>query len=83
MKKTYVAPELEAEVYELDMNIAGNCNIHVSNGPGSDTEPACDDYVTPFSLMTAKGVTTDFYEASDKTSPCDCYTTAGGQYWTS
>lgn len=82
MKKSYVAPELQAEVYELDMNIAGNCAIHVSNGPGSDTEPVCEDYVSPFRLMTASGLTTNFYETGGGPE-CDCYTTAGGQYWTS
>ncbi len=81
MKKSYVAPELCAEVYELSMSIAG-CGIPVTDGPESpDGKPACSDYQDPFAApaRSARRQNVQFWDDEE----CDCYTTAGqyGGYW--
>lgn len=80
MKKTYTAPTLEVEIYELDQSIASNCGIVVSNGPAEGSHEACEDYVAPFSLRTTGVYNVSFYEDTN----CDCYTTGQDSgYWTS
>lgn len=83
MKKVYMAPALEIEIYELDANIANHCDVKVLNGPGAIGHEQCLDFPDPFltdsySIQGNKNV--NFYD--DQT--CDCYTSGGnGQYWTS
>lgn len=89
MKKTYVAPDLEIERYELDASIASNCATVVNMGDyGADPskgENVCQDYLD----KVGKGSTTDWsmrqpYNVSFWENTCDCYTTAGGAgYFTS
>ena len=67
MKKTYETPKAEVERYQLDASIASNCETVVHNGPQMNGYSQCSDYIDPF--------------YSEDT--CDCYTTAGGGYWTS
>jgi len=88
MKKRYVKPSIEMEVYELDASIAGNCGIVVDNGPAMGSHEVCesDAELAPFG---AAGIATfstrpiyniHFYEDTD----CDCYTTGSDNgYWTS
>lgn len=79
MKKAYVAPSLEIELYQLDANIAGNCAVVVTmgdyGGSGPD-EKFCEDYgnIVGISLMSAPPV----YNVNFWESTCDCYTTAQG-----
>ncbi|MBE6949034.1 MAG: hypothetical protein E7456_04230 [Ruminococcaceae bacterium] len=85
MKKNYIAPSMEVELFELDASIAANCEIIVSNGPAIGIHSQCHDYVDPFaSAFSARTINSNvnFYE--DTTQVCDCYTTGGaGAYWTS
>ena len=87
MKKVYVAPVLEIEVYQLDANIASHCGIVVDNGPviGNHVTP-CNDYKDPFAFDSSTAeinggpYNVEFYEDTN----CDCYTTGGDYgYWTS
>lgn len=88
MKKTYEAPDLEMEVYELDASIASHCGIVVHNGPAMGNHTTqCEDYYDPFATSTysaqkaAGPYNVQFYE--DEKS-CDCYTTGNDYgYWTS
>ena len=80
MKKAYVAPSLEIELYQLDANIAGNCTEVVNmGGPGSSNpdEPFCKEYgdIVGISLMSAPVYNVNFWE-----STCDCYTTAQAEF---
>lgn len=86
MKKVYIAPALEIEVYKLDANIASNCGIVVTNGPALGEHYLCDDYEDPFATSAASASSyslphnVQFYEDTN----CDCYTTGGDYgYWTS
>ena len=83
MKKTYVAPNLEIERYELDASIASHCGIVVSNGPALGAHEPCQDYKDPFAASSASYAlphNVQFYEDTN----CDCYTTGGDYgYWTS
>lgn len=88
MKKRYEKPLLEIEEYELNMSIAYNCAMVVSNGPAVGSHTLCSDYGAkdPFEMddegdavMAASVYNVSFYEES-----CDCYYSAGGEgYWTS
>ena len=84
MKKTYEAPELNIEVYQLDKMIASNCETVVQNGPGLLGHVQCDDYegdiwATQSARSTRHNV--NFYEDIET---CDCYTSGGdGKYWQS
>lgn len=78
MKRSYVAPTLEIELYELDQAIASNCGIVVKQGPAMGDHPECEGYVDPWgglSLMSAPPHNVNFYEDTN----CDCYT-SGGDY---
>ena len=81
LKKTYVAPELVSEEYQLNMSIASNCKQVVTNGPAIGGREQCDDYYDPHRrtrTMTAD-YNVGFYEDT-----CDCYTTGGDSgYWQS
>ena len=88
MKRTYVAPTLEVELYQLDQAIASNCHIIVDSGPAIASHKACDYFIEtdPFSLapggmgVMSRPHNVEFYD--DGT--CDCYYTGGdGKYWTS
>ncbi len=85
MKKRYEAPLLEVERYELDANIANNCEIIVTNGPAIGDHQLCEDYPDPFgaatySLNREAIHNVQFYEDTN----CDCYTTGSDYgYWTS
>lgn len=76
-KKLYEAPNLEIEKYELDMSIASNCEIVVSNGPAMGDHEECSDYDEPFSMARSAPYNVDFYEDTQ----CDCYTTGGYTGW--
>ena len=77
MKRSYVAPTLEMEPYELDQAIASNCGIVVEQGPAMGQHKQCEGYVDPWeglNLMAASGpYNVNFYEDTN----CDCYTTGG------
>ena len=76
MKRSYVAPTLEMELYELDQAIASNCGIIVKPGPAMEHHQECEGYVDPWgglSLMSAPPHNVNFYEDTN----CDCYTTGG------
>lgn len=78
MKRSYVAPTLEMELYELDQAIASNCGIVVKPGPAMGIHEECEGYVDPWEglrLMSAPSYNVDFYEDTN----CDCYT-SGGDY---
>lgn len=86
MKKFYMKPSIEVDIYSLDTSIASHCGIVVHNGPAIGNYEECDDYHDPFgsegaSIMNNKPVhNVQFYEDTN----CDCYTTGGDYgYWTS
>lgn len=86
MRKPYVAPQLEVEVYELSTSIASNCNVVVDNGPamwwGSEhqhQQSACQSYLNIVGGEVFVDVNVNFYD----TGCCDCYTTGSGSFWTS
>lgn len=86
MKKLYVAPTLEIELYELDASIASNCTEVVSNGPAVGNHKQCDDYKDPFAMSTMSlddeggPYNVQFYEDTN----CDCYySSSDNGYWTS
>ncbi|MCD8021123.1 MAG: hypothetical protein LUF92_16565 [Clostridiales bacterium] len=83
MKRPYVAPQLEVEVYELSTSIADNCGITVDNGPKMESigETGCSSYYDTFDddPMPASDYNVNFYNSE----VCDCYTTGSGNYWTS
>ena len=87
MKKVYMAPALEIEIYELDVNIASHCGIVVHNGPAEGSHEQCEDYNDPFAVQSFSAgdasiaaYNVHFYEDSN----CDCYTTGDDYgYWTS
>lgn len=88
MKKTYVAPNLEIELYELNASIANNCATVVNMGDygGGSGEPACNDYLDLVGKLNpdspspwSRPHNVSFWE-----NTCDCYTTASGDgYFTS
>lgn len=86
MKRAYVAPTLEVEIYQLDQAIASNCSIVVDSGPAMGSHRACDDFIDPFSVapggmsVMSLPYNVQFYEDTE----CDCYTTGGDYgYWQS
>lgn len=89
MKKLYIKPSVEVDIYSLDTSIASasHCGIVVSNGPELGNHKLCDDYKDkdPFgganaSIMSSTPKNVQFYEDTN----CDCYTTGGDYgYWTS
>lgn len=80
MKKTYETPKAEVERYQLDASIASNCETVVHNGP-QRTDTAVQRYHRPFETYSAPRSVHNVQFYSEDT--CDCYTTAGGGYWTS
>lgn len=84
MKRPYVAPQLEVEVYMLSTSIAQNCDVKVNNGPWIDYPGhehqgyVCSDYADLVGEDTA-AVNVNFYD----NGCCDCYTTGSGHFWTS
>ena len=83
MKKVYVAPALEIEVYRLDASIASNCEVVVvmgdHGGNVDDGEKYCSDYGEIVGIARI-GETADpnAYNVNFWENTCDCYTTAGG-----
>ena len=84
MKKQYMKPSIELEVYELDASIAGNCQVVVKVGPEMGDHAMCEGYEDPFGRATfslrSRPYNVNFYADTG----CDCYTT-GSDYgqWTS
>lgn len=81
MKKTYETPKAEVERYQLGASIASNCETVVHNGPQMNGYSQCSDYIDPFETYSAARSVHNVQFYSEDT--CDCYTTAGGGYWTS
>lgn len=85
MKKLYIKPSVEVDIYSLDTSIASHCHIVVSNGPAIGNHEQCHDYQDPFgganaSIMSSTPINVQFYDVTT----CDCYTTGGDHgYWTS
>lgn len=87
MKKTYEAPALEIEVYELSASIASNCALVVDMGPeGPGAIKVCEDY------YDKTGESRDASAASYSLphnvqfwseETCDCYYSAGSGCFTS
>ncbi|MCD7881418.1 MAG: hypothetical protein LUG47_07135 [Clostridiales bacterium] len=85
MKRPYVAPQLEVEMYLLSTSIASNCVTVVYNGPVMETAgyyTACKSYLDTLDEdepMPTSEYNVNFYDSSC----CDCYTTGSGNYWAS
>lgn len=82
MKRSYVAPTLEIELYELDQAIASNCGITVDPGPAMGDHKVCPGYEDPFGGLSLMSLphNVQFYEDTN----CDCYTSGGDYgYWQS
>lgn len=80
MKKAYVAPSLEIELYQLDTNIANNCGVIVTTGDygGDPGQDPCNDYLEIVGKPTIQSRSTFAYNVNFWEKNCDCYTTAGG-----
>lgn len=82
MKRTYEAPALSVECFELNDKIATGCGTVVNLGPGDASHQRCDDSFPDipdrFGAQAWKPgdhmspIPTNFYPES-----CDCYVTAG------
>lgn len=83
MKKIYEAPDLEIESYELDANIASNCNLVVDMGPeGPGAIEVCEDYYEKTGEVAAMfSLPHNVQFWSEET--CDCYYSAGDGCFTS
>lgn len=88
MKKTYVAPNLEIELYELNASIASNCALVVQMGPqGPGAIEVCDDYYAKTgesrdpSTAALYSLPHNVQFWSEET--CDCYYSAGAGCFTS
>ena len=88
MRKTYMKPMAEIEVYKLDAAIATNCGETVSLGPEAPGHTTCDEFKDAFEVYSLPGnaraaaAGTPFY--ADGTANCDCYySSGGGSYFTS
>lgn len=85
MKKIYVVPDLEIERYTLDANIALQCGVKVTFGPGQvssdgDITDVCNEFEGAWTTM-ALASDVSFYESG---TVCTCYYSAGGEgYFTS
>lgn len=81
MKKTYLKPFIEIEMYELSSNIANNCAIVVNMGPtGPDAIKVCPDYYeqtgeTPEAGISGFSLPHNVQFWTDES--CDCYYSAG------
>ncbi|MCD7801308.1 MAG: hypothetical protein LUH09_00075 [Clostridiales bacterium] len=90
MKRPYVAPQLEVEVYELSTSIASNCDVVVYNGPamwwGSGDNDhhheasACKSYID---IVGDEDAASDYNVNFYDSGCCDCYTTGSGHFWAS
>lgn len=89
MKKEYMKPRVEVEIYELDAAIAANCGQVISLGPEAPGKVVCEEFKGAFDgfslrpdLSIASTGGTPFY--SDGSANCDCYYTSGtDNYFTS
>lgn len=87
MRKTYMKPVAEIEVYKLDAAIASNCGDTVSLGPEAPGKTVCDEFKDAFEVFSLPGNArstggTPFY--ADGAANCDCYySSGGGNYFTS
>lgn len=92
MKKEYMKPSVEVEVYSLSSSIAANCNIVISLGPedfvlgknGCEDFPGDGAFGKIGDFASPMGGVTSFYESGYGATKCDCYYTASGNsYFTS
>lgn len=89
MKKQYVKPYVEVEVYELDAAIAANCGQIISLGPEAPGKTTCEEFEGAFDVFSLRPYAstnsaggTPFYD--DGAAHCDCYySSGGGTYFTS
>ena len=88
MKKEYMKPYVEVEVYELDAAIAANCGQVISLGPEAPGKTTCDEFKDAFEVFALRPYAstrsggTPFY--TDGAAHCDCYYSSGsGNYFTS
>ena len=87
MRKTYMKPVAEIEVYKLDAAIASTCGDTVSLGPEAPGKTVCDEFRDAFEVYSLPGKArstagTPFY--ADGAANCDCYySSGGGLYFTS
>lgn len=87
MKKTYIKPFIEIEMYELSSNIASNCNMVVNMGPyAPGAIKVCKDYYDQTGEPYPDGIT--LYSLPHNVQfwneeTCDCYYSAGAGCFTS
>ena len=55
MRKTYMKPMAEIEVYKLDAAIATNCGETVSLGPEAPGHTICDEFKDAFEVFSLPG----------------------------
>ena len=84
MKKTYMKPYIEVEVYTLDAAIALNCSPIVTLGPEAVGKTTCDEFKDAFDTdsISTFSVKKPFY--ADGSANCNCYySSADSTYFTS
>ncbi|MCD8382725.1 MAG: hypothetical protein LUC30_07415 [Clostridiales bacterium] len=78
MKKAYIAPALEVELFQLNTAIASGCTTTVDFGPDpsqNDGGKTCEYFGDPFAVSAAADGPIVFYESDSST--CDCYYSSG------
>lgn len=84
MKKEYIKPYVEVEVYMLDAAIALNCDPIVNLGPQALDIAPCEYFKDKFEpdAISTFSLEKPFY--ADGSANCDCYYQSGGKgYFTS
>ena len=84
MKKTYMKPYVEVEVYMLDAAIALNCSPVVTLGPEAAGKDTCKEFKDAFDTgsISTFSVKKPFY--ADGSANCNCYySSADSTYFTS
>lgn len=83
MKKKYITPKLDAEIYQLSESIASNCDSVVKPGPEMGSHSECEGYVDPFEVQLARAAAPKYNVQFYEDTNCDCYTTSDKGAWTS
>lgn len=88
MKKVYMKPYIEVEVYALDAAIAANCGQIVSMGPEAPGYKTCDEFKDAFEMFVLNPSISTFSTEkpfyADGSAGCTCYhTSADSSYFTS
>lgn len=84
MKKEYIKPYVEVEVYMLDAAIALNCSPVVNLGPEAPGKTTCDYFKDAFATASVSTFSIEKPFYADNSAGCNCYySSADSTYFTS